>query len=89
MNYSIIVKEDCATCQLVVPVIKQLQTDDELTIYSQDNVQFPAGVSVIDDTELEYSWRRRIETVPTLIKFDVNGAEISRVVGWDKNEWQV
>tara|TARA_B110000285_G_scaffold55965_1_gene63684 strand:+ start:11073 stop:12488 length:1416 start_codon:yes stop_codon:yes gene_type:complete len=89
MNYSIIVKEDCATCQLVVPVIKQLQTDDQLTIYSQDNVQFPAGVSVIDDTELEYSWRRRIETVPTLIKFDVNGAEISRVVGWDKNEWQV
>ena len=63
MNYSIIVKEDCATCQLVVPVIKQLQTDDQLTIYSQDNVQFPAGVSVIDDTELEYSWRRRIETV--------------------------
>ncbi len=89
MNYSIIVKEDCATCQLVVPVIKQLQADDELTIYSQDNVQFPAGVPVIDDTELEYSWRRRIETVPTLIKFDVNGAELSRVVGWDKNEWQV
>ena len=88
MSYSVIVKEDCATCQLVVPVIKQLQGDDELTIYSQDNVQFPSGVSVIDDTQLEYSWRRRIETVPTLIKHDDNGEELARVVGWEKSEWQ-
>ena len=50
MSYSVIVKEDCATCQLVVPVIKQLQDGEELTIYCQDNVRFPAGVSVIDDT---------------------------------------
>ena len=88
MSYSVIVKEDCATCQLVVPVIKQLKEDDELTIYSQDNVQFPSGVSVIDDTQLEYSWRRRIETVPTLIKFNDNGEELARVIGWEKSEWQ-
>ena len=88
MSYSVIVKEDCATCQLVVPVIKQLEEDEALTIYSQDNAQFPPGVSVIDDTQLEYSWRRRIETVPTLIKFDENGEEIARVIGWEKSEWQ-
>ena len=41
MSYSVIVKEDCATCQLVVPVIKQLKGDDELTIYSQDNGSVP------------------------------------------------
>ncbi|MGV0036338.1 MAG: thioredoxin family protein [Candidatus Azotimanducaceae bacterium WSBS_2022_MAG_OTU7] len=88
MSYSVIVKEDCATCQLVVPVIKQLKEDEELTIYSQDNVQFPPDVSVIDDTQLEYSWHRRIETVPTLIKFGEDGEELARVIGWEKSEWQ-
>ncbi len=88
MSYSVIVKEDCATCQLVVPVIKQLEEDEELTIYSQDNVQFPPDVSVVDDTQLEYSWRRRIETVPTLIKFGEDGEELARVIGWEKSEWQ-
>ena len=77
MSYSVIVKEDCATCQLVVPVIKQLKEGEELTIYCQDKVEFPLGVSVVDDRQLEYSWRRRIETVPTLIKFDDNGEELA------------
>ena len=88
MSYSVIVKEDCATCQLVAPVIKQLKEGEELTIYCQDKVEFPPGVSVVDDRQLEYSWRRRIEIVPTLIKFDDNGEELARVIGWGKSEWQ-
>lgn len=88
MNYSIVVKEECATCQLVVPVIERLSREHDLRIYSQDDKHFPTGLSVVDDTDLEYSWQMQIETVPTLIQFDDNGVETGRVLGWDRNEWQ-
>ena len=88
MSFTVVVKEDCATCKLVVPVIQHLNEKADLVIYSQDNPQFPPDMSVSDDAELEYSWRKRIETVPTLIKFDAKGEELGRVIGWDKNEWQ-
>ena len=88
MTFSVVVKEDCATCQLVIPVIEQIKRNLELLIYCQDNSKFPANLSVVDDRTLEYSWRSRIETVPTLIKFDAEGSEVGRAVGWDRTEWQ-
>ena len=40
----------------------------ELRIFSQDNPDFPTGVSAVgDDRDLEQSWRLNIETVPTAI----------------------
>ena len=41
----------------------------------------------IDDTALARSWQLKVETVPTLIRFEA-GREISRVAGWDRAEWQ-
>ena len=78
MTFSVVVKEDCATCQLVIPVIEQIKRNLKLLIYCQDNAKFPANLSVVDDRTLEYSWQSRIETVPTLIKFDVEGREVGR-----------
>lgn len=86
-DFTIVVKEDCATCQLVTPVIEHLAKTHNLKIFSQDNPAFPAGFKVADDAELEVSWKLGIETVPTLIRFDGDN-ETGRVFGWVREEWE-
>ena len=82
-----VVKRDCETCQMVVPVLAQLAEADTLTVYTQDDPDFPADPSAIDDTDLAISWHHEIETVPTLIKV-VDGVEVARTVGWSRPEWE-
>jgi thiol-disulfide isomerase/thioredoxin len=89
MNYAVVVKEECATCQLVVPVLQSLAESNSLDIYTQDVVSFPPELAVNDDTDLAYSWGKNIEVVPTLIKLDDVGKEIDRIYGWDKAAWEV
>ena len=89
-----VLKEDCPTCQLVVPVLGQLVAESAvLTIYSQDSLPFLAELAthkettLLLDESLEVSYRLQIETVPTLIKVE-NGAETARLVGWQREEWE-
>ncbi len=83
-----VVKQDCATCTLIEPVFNHLEDAYNLRVYSQDNPQFPPSVSqVIDDTELEVSYRLDIEIVPTLIQVE-DGEEVSRLVGWNRQQWR-
>ena len=84
-----IVKRDCPTCELVVPVLKRLQeTGTLLTVYSQDDPSFPESVKgVIDDRTLEQSFHHDIEFVPTLIRQD-GGKESERVFGWNRADWE-
>lgn len=82
-----VVKEDCETCQTVVPVLKELAAQPGLTVYSQDNPSFPAGMSVQHDDDLSVSWHHDIETVPTLLRVK-DGVEVERTVGWSRPDWQ-
>ena len=82
-----VVKQDCATCRLVVPVLEQLASARPLTVYTQDDPAFPASVSPNDDTDLAVSWHHDIETVPTLIRVE-GGREEDRTVGWFRPEWE-
>ena len=77
------VKRDCPTCELVVPVLRQLP----VTVVVQDDPQWPAGVTRVDDTELELSWRSRISTVPTLVRVE-QGVETGRAEGWLRTQWE-
>ena len=88
MNFVAIVKEECETCRLIVPVLAQLQSSRSLEIHAQDNPAFPADLNVRDDSQLAYSWAKRIETVPTLICLDESGEEVDRTFGWDRNAWE-
>src|SRR3981189_2521338 len=75
------------TCVLFEPVMQSLDRAGPLAVVSQDDPTFPAGVrSVIDDHELERSFRLNIEAVPTLIRFK-DGREVERTVGWERKEW--
>lgn len=88
VDFVLVVKEDCETCQLVIPAIRQLATDFKLAVYTQDNPDFPSGLNVIDDLQLEKSWALGIETVPTIIKYDAD-QEVGRTFGWDRAEWEM
>jgi hypothetical protein len=83
----IVAKRDCPTCVLVEPVMQSLDRAGPLAVVSQDDPTFPSGVrSVIDDHDLERSFRLNIEAVPTLIRFK-DGREVERTVGWERKEW--
>jgi len=83
----IIVKEECETCQTVVPVLQQLHAATELTVYTQDNASFPSAPTAVHDADLAVSWHHEIETVPTVIVVR-NGVEVERTVGWLRPEWE-
>src|SRR3954469_6684792 len=79
----VIVKRECETCQMIAPLLQQL----DATVYTQDDPEFPADVSSIHDADLSVSWHHEIETVPTLIRI-IDGEEIERTVGWLRSDWQ-
>jgi hypothetical protein len=83
----VVVKRDCETCQMVVPVLEQLQAATDLTIITQDDPAFPAIDDVIHDEDLSRSWHADIETVPTLIR-RADGEEVERTVGWSRPKWE-
>ena len=90
-HYSLVVKKDCPTCALIEPVIKQLLDtfNNSLTIYVQDDLSFPESVAnKIDDSSLEFSYKQKIEIVPTLIRSGDGLDEQARIFGWDKSQWQ-
>jgi hypothetical protein len=83
----VVVKQECATCQTVVPVLEQLATATPLAVFTQDDPAFPAELSPVHDDDLAVSWHHDIETVPTVIRV-VDGIEIERTVGWHRDEWE-
>ena len=88
MELVAVVKRECETCKLVEPVLAQIRARAPLALYSQDDPAFPESLGgATDDTALERSWQLKVETVPTLIRFEA-GREISRVAGWDRAEWE-
>ena len=82
-----VVKRACPTCETVAPVLRELAARTALTVYTQDDLGFPEGLSAIDDTGLAVSYQHQIETVPTLLRVE-NGAEVERAVGWHRGDWE-
>jgi hypothetical protein len=82
-----VVKRDCPTCELVAPVLAELAAAGSLTAFSQDDPAFPPGVPVVDDRELEVSWRLQVQTVPTLLRVR-DGGEVERTEGWLRERWE-
>ena len=83
-----VVKRDCATCRLIEPALGEIEENRDTLVYSQDDPSFPPSVSgVIDDRELERSYRLNIEIVPTLIRLQ-DGEEADRLVGWQRADWR-
>jgi hypothetical protein len=83
-----VVKRGCPTCELVAPVLGELAARGQpLTVYTQDDPEFPPGVPRVDDRELVVSWHHRIEAVPTLLRVE-GGVEVARAIGWFRSDWE-
>jgi hypothetical protein len=82
-------KRACPTCALIEPVMQSAaKTLPVFQVVSQDDPGFPARVAnIVDDRALDYSWLNRIESTPTLIRYE-GGREKERVVGWDRDGWR-
>lgn len=84
----VIVKRECATCQMVDSVLAELAASDvSLTVYTQDDPAFPPSVEALHDLDLSVSWHHNIETVPTVLRIE-DGKEINRTIGWSKEQWR-
>ena len=83
----VVVKRDCPTCELTVPVIAELRRLGAVTVYTQDDPTFPDDAPAVDDTDLDVSYRLGIEIVPTLIRRQ-DGQDVERTHGWDRSEWE-
>lgn len=79
----VFVKRECETCRMVGGLLATL----DVTVYTQDDPEFPVGVEAVHDADLSMSWHHDIETVPTLLRV-VDGAEVDRTVGWSRADWR-
>ena len=91
------VKEDCPTCNLVLPIIDRAAGTDTVRVLlpgqtSEGNrilqERHRPTATMLDDSILKVSFAFGVETVPLLILSDKNGSEVDRLVGFDKNEWK-
>ena len=89
-QFTLFVKRACPTCALIEPVVLQLQQQypGQVQVFVQDDPTFPdTAEQRIDDTSLASSFQNQIEVVPTLIKHNTTGTELSRTYGWDQKAW--
>ena len=82
-----IVKRDCETCVMTVPVLAALAAKGSLTVYTQDDPTFPDSVAHEYDSTLDVSHGLKVEVVPTLLRRE-GGRETARTFGWNKVEWR-
>lgn len=83
----VVVKKDCETCVTIVPALDELALLTELTVVSQDDPEFPAGHSPVDDRRLAISWELQTEVTPTLYRIE-NGTATRLATGWRRSEWR-
>jgi len=83
-----VVKRDCPTCVLVAPVLAELGAGGQaVTVYTQDDAGFPAGLDPRHDADLAVSWHWGIDTVPTLLR--VVGGDTSMMRLTNSAPWGV
>lgn len=94
-RFVVVVKEECPTCRLVVPVFyEMIAAGLDLSIISQDDANFPplpsdptVEFSVSFDASLRESHDLGIEIVPTLMR--LSDAETQhRAIGWNRSQWR-
>ena len=83
----VVVKEECETCRMVAPLLPSIAEHGPLTVFTQDDPEFPKELEAVHDADLAVSWHHDIETVPTLVRV-VDGVEAERTVGWSQSEWR-
>ncbi|MAK70228.1 MAG: thiol-disulfide oxidoreductase [Halieaceae bacterium] len=94
------IKEDCPTCKEAMPVLDAFfaHYGEHMPVQVIGQTlegnralasAFSPSFSILDDSALQVSFAADIQTVPTLLRLDANGKELSRLVGFVRDEWQI
>lgn len=94
-----IVKEDCPTCGLVMPLLEAFhrnygeQLDVRVVGQTLDGNatlidRHALTCAVLDDSRLKVSFAYDIDMVPSVFVADAHGGKLERVEGFDRAEWQ-
>ncbi len=81
-----VVKHDCETCVEIVPALAELESAG-LTVVSQDDPEFPSGMTVVHDEDLAISWNLGTQVTPTLYRI-TDGEAVELTFGWNRDEWR-
>ena len=91
------VKEDCPTCNLVLPVLNSLAEQEDVPVLLPGQTldgnrvlqeRYQPVATILDDSKLLVSFAHDVEAVPHLSICDGDGFEQDRLIGFDKKEWQ-
>jgi thiol-disulfide isomerase/thioredoxin len=93
------VKEDCPTCNEIVPVLDALHRafGERIDVFVPGQTldgnallveRHALTVPLLDDSRLKVSFAYDIDTVPTLFLADGDGRETATLVGFVRSEWQ-
>ena len=90
------VKEDCETCQTVIPIIEALhQSGCKILLIGQTDEgnknlieKHALSIPILNDTTLHTSHNYDIEIVPTIFRVNKESTVITRLEGFVKSEWQ-
>ena len=84
----VVVKDECETCHLVIPVLKELiRGEDPVAVVSQDRDDFAPGIAMIHDRDLAISWGLKTETTPTIYRMK-DGEVLDQQAGWHRTGWE-
>lgn len=83
----VIVKQECETCQTVIPALVDLASEQPLTVAVQDHPGWPTELSPLDDSSLSLSWELDTEVTPTLYQV-TDGSATLLTIGWDRAAWR-
>jgi len=73
---------------MVAPVLRDLrERAPKLTVFTQDDPEFPKGLDPVLDADLRLSWDLEIRTVPTLFRVE-GGSVTASLEGWRRSEWE-
>ena len=87
-GFVVVVKRECETCGLVVPVLAQLARGARRSPSTRRTTRRSPSADARSTTPTSRSsWHHEIETVPTLLRVD-DGAEVGRTVGWCRDQWE-
>ena len=91
------VKEDCPTCNLVMPLIEALHASGDVAVLAPGQTgdgnrtlidRHGLTLPLLDDSILKVSFAYDVDTVPLVLLADGDGREVDRLVGFDRAEWR-
>ena len=83
----VVVKHECETCKMIVPILRELDVTVPLTVFTQDDPAFPDDPLRCPTTTCRSAGTTRSRPCRRSQRM-VDGVEVERTVGWYRPDWE-